>query len=193
MTKIYDVEIFKNNISTLKETSKDNENNKYMTELEFEVVNFDKVKDEYIRKYKTATEIRSVDSLVCINDLDSFVEFKNGVISYYKNSEKDSDEISEHCLKKDILYDIDWKIRDSLLVFCDVLGETISYTRQNLDFILVYNEDKNKYRDDLKNAIFKKSNDELVKFGFKKYEIFFRKVHTYTEKSLNRYIKGDLI
>lgn len=193
MTKIYDVEIFKNNISTLKETSKDDENNKYMTELELEVVNFDKVKDEYIRKYKTATEIKSVDSLVCINDLDSFVEFKNGVISYYENSKKNSDEIPEHCLKKDILHDIDWKIRDSLLVFCDVLGETISYTRQNLDFILVYNEDKNMYRDDLKNAILKKSNDELVKFGFKKYEIFFRKVHTYTENNLNEYVKGDLI
>lgn len=201
----YDLDIFKNSISTLKETSKDESKdrngivtNKYMTKLEFNVINFDKVKEKYIKNYKMANEIKSVDTLIFEKNLDIFVEFKNGDITYYKKTKDCKNE--KQLLDKLMGYVIDWKIRDSLLIYCDLLNKTISYTRENLDFILVYNEDKNKDRDNLKKKIINlaKHGDEFVKWGFGKYKIFFRNVHTYTEKEFEKHIKenkikGDLI
>lgn len=204
MNKKYNLDIFENNISTLKDTSIDKSPDsngivtiEYMTESKLEVVNFDKVKEEYIKKFKEAEMIKSIDALIVEKDLEVFVEFKNGDISYYKNSKKDSDDLSEHCLKNNILYDIEWKIRDSLLIYCDLLKKNISYTREKTDFILVYNEfkNKNKARDDMKKSInrLSKKEDELVKWGFGKYKFFFRNVHTYTQKEFESYIKKTII
>ena len=49
-----EIEIFKNNISTFKETSHDTDGRcpGYMTESEIEVINFDKVKEDYVRGMK---------------------------------------------------------------------------------------------------------------------------------------------
>ncbi len=40
---------FKNHKKTLKAISKDNANNENMTELEVEIIDFDAVKDEYLK------------------------------------------------------------------------------------------------------------------------------------------------
>ena len=64
----------------------------------------------------------SVDALLETDENIAFVEFKNGKVN--NRNIKD-------------------KIRDSLLLFCDLTKQTISDTRKNLDFIVVYNEEKN--------------------------------------------------
>lgn len=40
--------------------------------------------------------------------------------------------------------DVIHKLKDSLLIFCDIFNANISFTRKNALFILVYNEEKNK-------------------------------------------------
>lgn len=127
MIDINDYDIFKNNTSTLKQTSKDDANNEYMTESAETVVNFDKTVKEYCNALHIPT-VSSNDALVFRTDNNTvtFIEFKNGYIK---------DAVTQQKLLK--------KIYNSLLIFADVTGESISSTRQYLNYILVYNEEKN--------------------------------------------------
>jgi hypothetical protein len=66
--------------------------------------------------------------------------------------------------------------------------KNISFTRKNLDYILVYNEKKNS-KSEIVAHIAKKAKTEQIKYGlerFKKY--FFKEVHTYTEKEFEEYL-----
>ena len=96
------------------------------------------------------------------------------------------------------------KIRDSLLLFCDLTKQTISDTRKNLDFIVVYNEEKNPLPNQFKKqavsdapsriAIGKyflgKGNEELIRFDLERYKhLYFREVHTYTKAEFDKYIE----
>lgn len=75
--------ILENNKSTLKDTSKDNSNNEvlYMTDSLLEVVDFDRVKAEYIRGMRLTDTPCSSDALYCGNDGKTYlIEFKNGVM-----------------------------------------------------------------------------------------------------------------
>ena len=121
---LYDV--FSDYKSTLKECSKDNsdpKNVKFMTESQLEVINFDGIKTKYTNDI-ALSEIcaASVDALLQMDEDLAFVEFKNGKVD--KRNVKD-------------------KARDSLLMLCDLMKRTISYTREHLDFIVVYNEERN--------------------------------------------------
>ncbi|OEJ14040.1 hypothetical protein BFL38_04715 [Brachyspira hampsonii] len=74
-------DILKNNIDTLKNTSKDfsNKNNiQYMTESKINVINFDKVVIEYKNKYCIENLTKSNDALYISNENYYFIEFKNG-------------------------------------------------------------------------------------------------------------------
>lgn len=73
--------------TTLKATSKDKENKKYMVSFGTEVIDFDKVKIRYTQKYhqlfpgEPVPEIKSNDALCCTKDNKlAFIEFKNGKI-----------------------------------------------------------------------------------------------------------------
>lgn len=110
--------------STLKELSKDNTNNEYMTESNEIAINFDKVKDVYIKDVCPKNKPTSNDALKYIGDEFYFIEFKNGNIKNVKN--------------------IRDKVFESLLMFSDITGNTISYTRNKGNYILVYNYDKSK-------------------------------------------------
>lgn len=177
------IDIFNRNISSFKETSKDTngEEIKYMTESEVEVINFDKVKDDYIRDMGLSTTPCSNDALyVGRKGNISFVEFKNGR------------------MKKDKVYDVYNKIYDSLLIFNDIVGKNISFCRENVNFILVYNESKNPLEsgkedkeDSSKARIGKyfasKANRKYVRFDLERFQkIYFREVFTYTEKEFER-------
>lgn len=63
--KYEDIEIFKNNISSLKDTSRDSDSEVpgYMTDSEIQVINFDKVKESYIRKMNLTNTPCSNDAL----------------------------------------------------------------------------------------------------------------------------------
>ena len=128
MINLEDYDILKNNISTLKETSKDNHNNEsetFMTQSMLPAVDFDEVKNEYIRKLHLSENPTSNDALLVLSDKIIFIEFKNG-----------------HLDSKDF-FDIRAKIYNSVPILTDILGKGISFTRKNVDYILVYNKTKN--------------------------------------------------
>lgn len=95
--------IFKENVSTLKEISKDDsdpKNIQYMTESMNPAINFDDVKTQYANNLELSEEVvSSVDGIFESSECLIFVEFKNGKMQGEKSKVKD-------------------KIRDSLLMFC---------------------------------------------------------------------------
>ena len=174
------IPIFKDNMTTFKETSydKDGKEPRYMTNSEIQVINFDKVKNWYIKDMFLSSTPCSNDALYIGKDNKIFfVEFKNGALE--KN--------------KKMIFNVYNKIYDSLLIFNDIVHQNISFCRENLYFILVYNESKNsseeretKQEDSPKARISKsihnKAKKKFVRFGFDKFEkIYFKEVFTYTE------------
>ena len=109
---------------SLKEISFDRANKQYMTQSEFKAIDFDCVKDFYY------SGLRSNDALV-ITDFSKgnflFIEFKNGNIKSELEKEK-----------------IRSKIGESLLILNDIIQENLTFDKHNINFILVYNKDKNK-------------------------------------------------
>lgn len=187
MIKAEDFEIFKENISNLKETSKDNHDGTvlYMTNSTLEAINFDGVKDKYIEKMNLRENPRSNDALFFDpSGKLVFIEFKNG----YMNRKK--------------RFDVRGKIYDSLLIFTDITGTDIGYTRDNMDYILVYNQEKNpddsieepeRYiqesssRDVISESVMALAGERQIKYGlerFKKYCI--KDVYTYTTDEFQR-------
>ena len=175
------IPIFKDNMSTFKETSydKDSAEPRYMTDSQIQVINFDKVKDCYIKDMALSNTPCSNDALyIGKDDKIFFVEFKNGVLD--KKPRRN--------------FNICKKIYDSLLIFNDIVDKNISFCRENLYFILVYNENKNgneecemKQEDSSKTLISKiihhKAKKKFVRFGLDIFEkIYFKEVFTYTEK-----------
>lgn len=109
-----EIEIFRNNISTLKKTSLDDENTvkQYMTDAEVSVIHFDRVKKAYVRSLEPKPKFLpcSSDALYIGREGSvSFIEFKNGKIN---DKQK---------------YNVYQKIYESLLIFCDITGESISF------------------------------------------------------------------
>lgn len=87
-------------------------------------INFDKVKEEYCKKHKTK-ESQSNDSIFTLNGQDYFVEFK------------DTEELDGKDLHR--------KIRDSLLIYLDIIDEKLSIARESLGYILVYKKNMEYY------------------------------------------------
>lgn len=183
---IKNIKVFKDNISTLKETSFDKDNNTYMTEYDISVIDFDRVKDDYIENLKLTEIPKSNDALLKLaEDKFVFIEFKNGIVKPFN---------------------VRRKIYDSTLIFTDILNIGISYMRKNVEYILVYNESKNKnsiQEDKRKNittptsfntiakTITSYSGDNYVAFGLKDFENYcFKKVYTLTEKEFEEYLKS---
>ena len=178
MINIHLYPILNDHISTLKETSKDNHDGMvvYMTESDAEVVNFDDVKSEYVSKLSLCESPKSNDALL-INSTEfaTFIEFKNGKFDRQK----------EFSVRK--------KIYDSLLILTDIIGKNISFTREHLDYILVYNESKNpdpkkaysssESRDLIDKTLLGFGNERLIKYGLEIFQNYcFKNVYTYTEK-----------
>jgi len=127
MIDVKNVGILDSSICSLKETSKDNHDGTdcYMTNSMLPVVNFDMVKEKYVQGLKISEFPASNDALYVSNDGELyFIEFKAGAMA-----------------KK--IYEVRRKIFDSLLILTDIINVGASYTRQHLNYILVYNEVKN--------------------------------------------------
>lgn len=179
MLKYEDIKIFKDNLSSFKDTSRDSDGKapKYMTNSEIQVINFDKVKESYIKEMNLSDTPCSSDALyIGKEEKLFFIEFKNGV------------------MKNNKIYNVYNKIYDSSLIFNDIVQKNISFCRENVYFVLVYNEEKNfckknemKQQDSSKIAIskhfHKKAKKKFIRFGLEKFEkIYFKGVFTYTEK-----------
>lgn len=182
--------LFADHKSTLKECSGDNSDGstiRFMTESQIEAVNFDKFKTKYTNDLRLSEECAaSTDALLQTDTGLAFVEFKNGKVN--NRNVKD-------------------KIRDSLLLFCDFTQKTISYTREHVDFIVVYNEEKNPLpnqykkqtntdapsRTEISRYFLGKGNQELILFDLERYQhLYFREVHTYTKEQFGNYIEKTL-
>lgn len=184
---------------SLKQTSVDKSRKKkgiveYMTESEMQVINFDSVKEDYVKKgrLKLSEVPSSNDALFLGKDgRVCFIEFKNGEIDSMKN------------LK------VKLKIYDSILIFLDIIKEDLQYSRENIDYILVFNENKkhttkhfsgknmerllrsevneSDARSTITGILTEKSGKEYIQFDLEKYKGFiFREVHTYTRSQFER-------
>lgn len=187
-----DYPILKDNMSTLQETSIDKRTKSkitYMTHSSRSAVNFDGVKEKYIESLGVHEVPKSNDALfINSNNELVFVEFKNGFM----------DRPKQFAVRK--------KIYDSIIILTDILDTGISNLRNNMEYILVYNEKVNADEEDVlkkkksyiqnseafdsfAKSIGKLAEEEYICFGIKRFEKFcFKKVHTYTEKEFEEYI-----
>jgi hypothetical protein len=193
MVDMENIEIFKNHRTTLKETSKDSHNGAdiFMTDSLLSVINFDAVKDEYAKPLKSSEMPKSNDALFFHDNGDIyFIEFKNGKIDQEKR------------------FEIRLKIFDSLLMLTDIIEKGVSFTRKNLSYILVYNEEKNSPAEKTKSEMqtspsrdaFSKhyigksgTNSNFIKFNLERFQkLYFKKVHTYTEEEFETQFISNL-
>lgn len=144
----------------------------YLTDSQLDAISFDDVKDEYVKSMNICEVPCSNDALFydTSSKIYYFIEFKGGKIDSLKN----------HKLKL--------KIYDSLLIYLDLLEKTISDTRKDMEYILVYDESKEHSSNNftcesstnIKKHLGKLSNDEYIQFGLARYKNFlFKDVHTY--------------
>lgn len=161
----------------LKEISFDKANKQYMTQSTFLAVDFDEVKDNYVFRNTSikSNHLRSNDALVIYSTQQGqciFIEFKNGNIMSEIEKEK-----------------IRVKIAESLLILNDILGENLTFDRKNVNYILVYNKDKNAEFENQRNNSFSKiaaavagmAKMEYLIAGFDRYKAFFHNVKTINE------------
>lgn len=179
--------IFAGNKKTLRETSKDDSNIldiQYMTQSDAEAVDFDMVKRRYANALGLSEEnAASVDAIIQLKDHVAFIEFKNGKVN--NRNIKD-------------------KARDSLLIFSDITGKNISYIREQTDFIVVYNSEKNPMPNQIKkdrvqesasraaiaDYFMSKAQKEFILFDLERYKkLYFREVHTYSKEKFEEYLK----
>lgn len=162
------------NTASLKEVSFDSDAGESMTESLIQVINFDRVKNEYTKNL----DIRLAEGCAP-KSCDALYLGKNGEIVFieFKNGE----------LNKKQRENIRIKILDSLLIFSDVTGKIpnkiLTFTRKNVHFILVYNEGKNatssdsesliqnaESREDFAKMVTARGGEILVRFGFERYK-----------------------
>ena len=200
MSKKINLKIY--NTSTLKQTSKDDNNEEYMTESQIKVINFDSVGgDKYTRNNNLSIQLKTNDVLFLHNDRRyTFIEFKNGKLL---------DKSNRIDIKK--LKDIELKILNSMFVLGDIEEKSLNTLKEITNYILVYNEEKNSPNE--KNSILEIGNyfvnqgsslsvgentfgkDEIICFGLEKFKNYcFKNVHTYSkeefeEKFVRKYEK----
>lgn len=120
------------------------------------------------------------------------------------DSQKEDIQYMTDSLKEAVDFDaVKEKIRDSLLLFCDITGMQISDTREWMEFILVYNISKNPMpnqleregvqesnsRDVIAKYISKKAKEEFVRFDLKRFKtLYFKEVHTYSKEEFEEYL-----
>ena len=184
MIDVMSIDILSSAMCSLKETSKDNHDGTdyYLTDSMISVINFDKVKNEYVKALMVSEVPSSNDALYANGEDLYFIEFKAGVVS-----------------RK--VYSIKRKIFDSLLIFTDIVSVGVSYTRANMNYILVYNEDKNplsekeqkemldsKSRVDIGTYFWEgKAKKRFIRFDLERFErLYFKNVYTLTQAQFEK-------
>lgn len=173
---INEYDIFKNNLETLEELSKDNNQKdsvSYMVNLKERAIDFDEIKRKYANSFGITEEVLgSVDAVLSVDNKVYFIEFKNGEIA--AKTKKD--------IKK--------KIYSSLLIFLDIIKNNLDYARNNIEFILVYNEDKNDTgKNKIDSALNAKRKNEEPLFGMNMLKkIFFKNVFTLCKREFENFI-----
>ncbi|WP_169973521.1 MULTISPECIES: hypothetical protein [unclassified Campylobacter] len=157
---------------TIKNISYDKENREYMSNSQLKIFNFDKVKDNFVRKYSFAKQPKSVDGCIQKNDYVALIEFKNG-------------KIDDKC--KNDVYD---KIFSSVFILSAIADEKISNLKNICQFILVYNQSKN--RDFVISFNLNKDAKQQSKtFDLSGYEkLFFSKTHIFSQNDFENFLNN---
>jgi hypothetical protein len=115
---------------TLEQTSEDTDETAnpvgrgcFMTSSQRQVVNFDSFKNSIAARFELSRSPNSCDALYMYTEDEWFlIEFKNGK------------------LDEETMHQVRGKIFQSLLLLTEQLNNTLEFTRNNVNFILVYNE-----------------------------------------------------
>ncbi|MGL4209251.1 MAG: hypothetical protein ACRCTY_07665 [Candidatus Adiutrix sp.] len=173
--------ILHQNMCSLKETSQStpHEPASALTDSLISVVNFDKVKNAYCQGLHLSHTPSSNDALHNNGKCLFFIEFKGGDIKSHHDS-----------IKK--------KIYDSLLIFTDITQKSISYTRENMEYILVYDNVNfnNSAKEQISEFFVKKqAKKPFDRICLQQFEtIYFKKVRTVSQsefKDILRTISGE--
>jgi hypothetical protein len=139
----------------------------FMTTCQKHVVNFDKFKENVVSRFKLTETPSSCDALYMYNENEWFlIEFKNGKID------------------KEKMHQIRGKVFQSLLILTEKLNNTISFTRNNIKFILVYNEDiEHTARQQIGASLYRLAgNGHYIFFGIDGLNFYFKDVFTWNKK-----------
>lgn len=178
--------------SDIKTTSYDDNGKTPLINSKERCLDFDKIKTVYFKEhgkrhkdlnklkysdypYTKMNEFCSNDAVAIFEEMDYFIEFKNK-----PDLDNKKDRITE-------------KIKDSVLIYLDILDEKLSYTRDNLGYILVYNPSKSDKEIDKINAIIKRyGQKEIDKFGLRaNYEDFyFKRVRIMPKEDFEIFLKN---
>lgn len=185
MINLDDYSLFRCAKNTLEETSKDSSSSgdiQYMTSRKFQVINFDAVKTKYTNDLGHSEECaKSVDAIFAFSNKIFFIEFKNGEVH---NAE---------------LRD---KARDSLLIFFSIVDKNLSFSRKNINYVVVYNKEKNETRHrekgavpqapsriDIEKHVCALAKKEIILFGLGKYNKYlFNEIYTFSEDEFESYL-----
>lgn len=184
--------IFINHRKTMQVLSSDNHdsnvaNTQYMKNSPELAIEFDKVKEEYefIRYDKAKDAFSSVDAILQLDRIIYFIEFKNGRIN-----NKAEDQIHN-------------KISDTTLIFNELMHTTLDFERKKVEFILVYNEKKNRltekeiinnissspYFSLLSESVNLLGNNHLIRFRMHRFiRTFFLDVYTVDESEFKNFL-----
>ena len=155
--------------TSLKNTSYDNDNDEYMTESFLNVISFDEVKEEYLKMYKLDKSwSNSVDALATDGQQTYLIEFKNG------------EDIDNRQIEN--------KLKDSVIILCDEWNRSISHTREDIVFVLVYNEERKKLpaADIRAISIANKSGASQNRFGLNKAKMYVKKALVYNKNDFEK-------
>lgn len=131
--------------TTLKETSYDNDNKEYMTQSTLEVVDFDKLKNLFQSNLRREKTLCSNDALFENHDGEIFmIEFKNGRI------------------KSDVIHKLHRKNYDSVLIHLHYDNRDIKTITEKLNYILVYNEEKNPNESGTNESISRSTSRNMI-------------------------------
>ena len=171
----YSIDFNKEDIfSDFSSTSRDDNNKISLVESDISCINFDIVKSFYIKKhniiYKEKHNLENTNSkFIFLGDYAS-----NDAIKNFDGMEYFIEFKNQSVINKSQVYA---KIRDSLLIYLDIMDEKISYTKENLGYILVYNYEKSKDKKDplqqhrefdkIQTEVMKYSRKKATKFGLK--------------------------
>ena len=155
-----------------------------MVESDFKIINFDRVKED------SNNLLESCDGLFLHGEEAIFVEFKNGVIKYDCTDDTHACP-NELCIKRQDSYvktsnklntnKIWLKLSDSLILFFQKKDFPAGYLKENVRYILVYNEEKNPLVK-IKRNVSKKAKQGIVLFGLSRYKKVIKDVKTFTKE-----------
>lgn len=196
---------FQDHQKTLHDISCDNNKDEYMCTGTLTVFDFDALKNWYVEEYvpNLTKAPCSNDALWLDNNHSVFIEFKNGKINSGENIKIIFKIYDSLLLLLDDKFDLSWYRSD--------FRPNISYTREHMDYILVYNREKydekyptaqtrkglerQKVQESLhRTMIFKAArgwaNKRVVLFGLDRFKGYlFRQVYTLDQIEFEHYLK----